>query len=58
LMDLKSRDDVFDASVTKIEIDGVECWHLEVLERGELLFDYNGSLEECLDWPNRLGRRR
>jgi hypothetical protein len=57
-MELKSRDELFEANITKIEIHGDECWHLEILENEELVFDFNSSLEECLDWLNRLGRRR
>jgi hypothetical protein len=57
-MDLKSRDDLFEANITKIEIDGDECWHLEILKDGELVFDFNSyGIEECIDWLNRLGRR-
>jgi hypothetical protein len=48
-MDLKSRHDAFEASITKFEVDGRTAWHLEILEDGELVFDCNTSLEECLD---------
>ena len=56
-MDLIERDGVFSANITKIEMDGEPFCHLEILEGEELVFDYNGSLEECLDWLNRLGSR-
>ena len=34
----------------KIELDNRKLFHLEILENDELVFDYNGSLEQFLDW--------
>lgn len=57
--DLESKDGRFRASVTEIVSPfGRRLFYLEIFEGDELVFDSNcHSLEECLDWLNRIGGR-
>jgi len=29
-------------------------WSLVIMKSGDIVFDYNGSFDECLDWLDRM----